>query len=187
MAEIDVATTRRGPGPAVETPAAREVELGGAVRTGVLGALAAIFVSAIGMAQSFQARRIVEGITLGYVLLAAIAAIAGYLAARPPAQLEGFAAPRRGPRNALAGLVAGGVTGAGLAIFVLFVGTVDIRERSSSTSPRGSSRRSRSAGASGPARRSWCWRAWSSARSEAPCTCSTSGGGGRSSAPPHGS
>src|SRR5919108_2643522 len=111
------------------------VDLGRAGRAGIVGGVAAIFVCAVGMVAAFEGRGVVAGVTLAYVLLAAVPLVSGYVAGRPPPQLEGFEPPRPGPRNAAAGVLAGAVAGALLAAFMVVIDNFDIRAMFTNVSP----------------------------------------------------
>ncbi len=133
------ARTLAAPPGAAEEPRllpAREVDLRRAVRVGLLGGVAVAFVSAIGMVESFAARRVIDTMTFGYLLFLLIPAVTGYLAGSPPPQIEGFAAPRKGPRNALGGLIGGALAGLVLAAFVAIFDTFDIRSVFVNVSPQ---------------------------------------------------
>ena len=75
---------------------AREVDLGRAVRLGLVGGLTAVFVSANGMVEAFSKRALLGRVTLGSLLLVAVPLLVGYLAGRPPPDRQGFATPRPG-------------------------------------------------------------------------------------------
>lgn len=135
MAETTSAAVRAGEPSGEGLLAAREVDLRRAIRVGLVGGIAAVFVASIGMVVAFEERRIVDGITLSLVLLAAIPFLAGSIAATPPPQLEGFAAPHRGPRNLAAGALAGLVGGLVVAVFLTFVGNVNVRSIFVNVSP----------------------------------------------------
>ncbi|MGH3443674.1 MAG: branched-chain amino acid ABC transporter permease [Nitriliruptorales bacterium] len=105
-----------------------EVDLRAAVRHGLISGAAALFVAAAGMVENFEARVVVRpGITLGYIMLLAIPAIFGYVAASPPPEVEGTEAQRPGRRNVLAGTAAGALTAGLLLVFVAFTDAVDVR------------------------------------------------------------
>jgi branched-chain amino acid transport system permease protein len=114
---------------------APEIDLRRAARLGLLGGLTAAFVSAIGMVQAFLSTEIVQRLTFSYVLLAAIPVVFGYLAGRPPPQLEGFEQPRPGARNAVAGAIAGVLEGAALGAFTALIATFDVRHVFTRVSP----------------------------------------------------
>jgi branched-chain amino acid transport system permease protein len=108
--------------------AARPVDLRRAARLGLYGGTTAVFVSAIGMVEEFSGRDVLDDTSLGTALLVAIPFVFGLVAGGPPAQLEGFAPSRPGWRNVGAGLVAGLLTGAVLAAFVVLIVNVNLRE-----------------------------------------------------------
>lgn len=127
--------------PPVGTDAVRAgrstVSLEGAVRWGLFCGLVLVFVSAIGMVDTFAGRNLIGGtLSLGYVTLFAVALAYGYLAGRPPPLLEGYEAPETGLRNVLAGLISGAIGGAILVLFVWFISTVNIRSIFINVSPR---------------------------------------------------
>lgn len=106
---------------------ARRVDLRRAVRVGLQGGLAGVFLSAVGMVAAFKGRPLVGDLSLGYAVVAAMPLAFAYFAGRPPPQLEGYAAARRGPRNLLAGLGAGAAGGLVLAAFVVLIDAVNLR------------------------------------------------------------
>jgi branched-chain amino acid transport system permease protein len=108
--------------------AARPVDLWRAARLGLYGGTTAVFVSAIGMVEEFSSRDVLADMSLGTALLVAIPFVFGLVAGAPPAQLEGFAPSRPGWRNVGAGLVAGLLTGAVVAAFVVLIVNVNLRE-----------------------------------------------------------
>jgi branched-chain amino acid transport system permease protein len=115
---------------------ARDIALSSAVKLGVFGGLTAIFVSAIGMVQTFDERELIGPLTLGRLLLVAIPCVFGYVAGKPPPALEGFAPPSLGARNVIAGTIAGVVTGVLMAAFVVFIDNVDIRDTFINVTPQ---------------------------------------------------
>jgi branched-chain amino acid transport system permease protein len=123
------------PAPAAPVPPGRQVDLRRALRVGLLGAAAAVFVSAIGMVEAFAERQIIDGLGLGYLILALIPVGFGYLAGRPPAQFEGYAPPRAGLRNVLAGLLAGLAIAVLASVFVALVRTFNVRPVFTNVSP----------------------------------------------------
>ncbi len=105
------------------------------VRMGLLGGLTAAFVSATGMIVAFKGRTIAGSLTMDYVILVAIPVMFGYLAGKPPAQLEGFEAARPGLRNVLAGSIAGLLIGLVMVVFITLVGNLNVRDIFSNISP----------------------------------------------------
>ncbi len=95
---------------------------------GLIGGLALAFVAAIGMAESFNERTLINpGITMGLLLLIGIPATVGVLAARgvPNPLLEPVRDVSQGAKfGALAGLIAGAVG----SLFVALVNSADLTE-----------------------------------------------------------
>ena len=86
------------------------------IRLGLIGAAVVIYLAVIGMIESFNERPIITGvIQFGTVLIVAVMALFGYLAARSRA---GEMDTERPWLNAA---IAGGLTGAGTGIFVIVV------------------------------------------------------------------
>ncbi len=116
-----------------------EISYRDAARTGLIGGLTAVFVSAIGMLEAFASKAIVSGLlSMGHALLLLVPLISGYLAGREPPVLEGFAAPEKGRRNVIASLIAGSLTGGTTAVFVLLatlIGLDRLREVFLNVSP----------------------------------------------------
>jgi len=132
MAEQTVPTEVQAAAPPGLLPA-RQVDLRRAVTLGLLGGLAAAFVSANGMVESFSQRALLGGgafgpLSLGAFLLLALPVVIGYLGGRPPPVLQGFAAPSPGPRNLIGGLLAGLASGAVMVVFVTLIAAIDVRE-----------------------------------------------------------
>jgi branched-chain amino acid transport system permease protein len=124
--------------PVMEEPELRKappLDLGRAVRLGAVGGLTLAFVAAIGMIEQFDGRAIVAKLTLANIVLLGLPAFFGYLAGKPPAQLEGFEAAGRGPRNIAAGAIAGVILG-GLAALFAFLAPVQLRSVFPNLSPR---------------------------------------------------
>ncbi len=123
--------------PAEELLPARQVDLRRSVRVGLLGGLTAIFISAVGMIQSFdQAGSVIGPFSLGELLLLGVPFVFGLIAGKPPPVLKGFAEPTRGARNVVAGAVAGLLVGAVMAVFVVLVDTFDVRDVLTRVSPQ---------------------------------------------------
>jgi branched-chain amino acid transport system permease protein len=95
-----------------------------ALVTGLLGGAAGVHVSLVGMVESFQSRDTIAGIvTLGTMLPILIEILVGWRAAGPMKAPP--LVPSAGQSLAL-GAVAGGVTGAVLALLAVFITTVDV-------------------------------------------------------------
>lgn len=88
------------------------------LRIGLLAGIAIVYVSVIGMLESFNEREVIDGwFTLGQVLLFAPPVIAGYLAARRADGLIGI----------VNGVIAGAITSVPVLIFLLITQTIDVR------------------------------------------------------------
>ncbi|HEV2918216.1 MAG TPA: hypothetical protein VG673_03085, partial [Actinomycetota bacterium] len=91
-----------------------------AVRAGLIGGVALIYLALIGMIQKFDSRNLIgDFLTLGNLLMALPPLLTGYLATRP--RLVGGQRETVGPRPALtaglvSGAVVGGLTAAGVAL-----------------------------------------------------------------------
>jgi branched-chain amino acid transport system permease protein len=91
-----------------------------AVRAGLIGGVALVYLALIGMIEKFDTRNLIGSfLTLGNLLMALPPLLAGYLATRP--RLVGgrreTAAPRAGlAAGVIGGALAGGVTAAGVAL-----------------------------------------------------------------------
>ena len=94
-----------------------------AVRAGLIGGVALVYLALIGMIQKFDSRNLIgDFLTLGNLLMALPPLLTGYLATRP--RLVGGQREAAGPRPALtvglvSGAVVGGVTAAGVALVEL--------------------------------------------------------------------
>lgn len=107
----------------------QELDLRRALRLGALGGVTAIFIAAVGMIEAFADRNIIQPyLTLSYTALLLIPLTYGYLAARLPDPIEGMEQAPPGPRNVLAGLIAGVLTGVGAALLVLVTNSFDLRD-----------------------------------------------------------
>jgi branched-chain amino acid transport system permease protein len=91
-----------------------------AVRTGLIGGIALVYLALVGMIEKFNTRNLIgDFLTLGNLLMALPPLLAGYLATRP--RLVGGRREAAAPRAALAagvvsGALTGGVTAAGVAL-----------------------------------------------------------------------
>jgi branched-chain amino acid transport system permease protein len=134
MARVTRKEQEEAPAQAAELRAPPPVRLGRAVRLGAVGGLALIFMATIGMVEQFDRRAIVEGFSLAFVVILGAPAFFGYLAGKPPPQLEGFAPGEVGSRNVAAGAIAGVLTG-GLSGLYALVAPVDLRSVFPNISP----------------------------------------------------
>jgi branched-chain amino acid transport system permease protein len=116
---------------------ARQVDVRRSVRVGLLGGLTAVFLSAVGMIESFdQAGPVIGPLSLGELLLFGVPFVFGLIAGQPPPVLKGFAKPSRGTRNVVAGAVAGLLVGALMALFIVLVDAFDVRDVLTRVSPQ---------------------------------------------------
>ncbi len=117
--------------------AVRSVDLARAARLGALGGVSAVFISAIGMVEAFADRILIQPyLSLGYTALFLIPFIFGYLAAKRPPAIEGVKLAPVGPRNVLAGLIAGTIASFGPILLILLAPVLDLREIFLAISPR---------------------------------------------------
>ncbi|HEX9847813.1 MAG TPA: branched-chain amino acid ABC transporter permease [Acidimicrobiia bacterium] len=105
-----------------------ELDLRRAVRLGLSNAAAMVLVAATGIVGTFQGRLIIDPfLPLGLLFLYLVAWAFGWLAAKPPTTLEGFAPAVPGPRNLAAGALTGAIGGAGTALLLVFMTTFNLR------------------------------------------------------------
>jgi branched-chain amino acid transport system permease protein len=113
-----------------------EVNVKRAIRLGLYGGLAVVFVSMIGMVGVFSNRTIIDGLlSMGYLLLLLVPLLAGYMAAKPPPVLEGMTPPEKGLHNVAEGLIGGMVTAGILSIFVAIANIINLRSVFINVSP----------------------------------------------------
>jgi len=94
---------------------------------GGVGGLAAVFISAIGMVEVFDGRKVIDPwLSLGYLLLLCIPAAVGFRVSRRVV-LEGVAGPVPGKHDIVAGAATGAVTGLVMAGFILLTDAFDLR------------------------------------------------------------
>ena len=104
-----------------------DFEVRKALRGGLLAGTIAVFISAIGMVETFNERLIVDPIlSLGYAALLWIPVLFGYRVSKRVA-LEGMEAPKVGAGNVIAGALLGATGGAIVGAFVLLVDAVNVR------------------------------------------------------------
>jgi len=121
----------------IDSERIQTLDLRRAVRLGLLGGVTAIFLAAVGMIEAFSDRMIIQPyLTLSYTALLLVPLIFGYLAAKLPDPIEGMRQAAPGPRNVLAGLTAGVLTGVGAMLLVLLTNNFDLRDVFIALSPR---------------------------------------------------
>jgi branched-chain amino acid transport system permease protein len=107
---------------------APQLDMRRAARLGLANAAVMILVAATGIVGTFQGRLIIDPfLPLGLLFLYLVAWAFGWLAAKPPTTLEGFAPAVPGPRNVAAGALAGAIGGAGTALLLVFMTNFDLR------------------------------------------------------------
>jgi len=105
-----------------------ELDLRRAVRLGLSNVAAMVLVAATGIVGTFQGRLIIDPfIPLGLLFLYMVAWAFAWLAAKPPTTLEGFAPAVPGSRNLVAGALAGGIGGAGIALLLVLMTNFNLR------------------------------------------------------------
>jgi branched-chain amino acid transport system permease protein len=87
------------------------------------------------MIDAFQRKSIVDDLSFGYFVLLAIGVGFGYVAARPPPTLEGYAQSTPGSRNVLAGALGGLCAALPLLGFIWIFGNFDLRATFTNVSP----------------------------------------------------
>jgi branched-chain amino acid transport system permease protein len=87
-----------------------------------------VLLAATGIVGTFQDRLVVDPVLpLGLFFLYSVAFGFGWLAAKPPPPLEGFAAPTMGRRNLAAGAIAGAIGGGGVALLLVLMTAFNLR------------------------------------------------------------
>jgi branched-chain amino acid transport system permease protein len=113
---------------AQELPPSPPLALTRARNLGLSGAAAMVLVAATGIVARFQDRLVIDPfLPLGLLFLYAIAWAFGWLASKPPATLEGFAPSVPGPRNVVAGVLAGALGGVGAALLLVVIVSFNVR------------------------------------------------------------
>ncbi len=91
-----------------------------ASRYGLIGAVAIWHLCLVGMVETFAERELIgEAVSMGYLMMAAILMLVGYVAARKADQA---------PRALLFGATSGGITGVGILILILAINKINIGE-----------------------------------------------------------
>src|SRR3990170_4175906 len=105
------------------------------VQSGLLGGLIVIYLAAVGLVERFSGTNVITGVlSLGPTFFLGAMLFAGYLAARDR-KVEGEAFPVSARDRLVAGVVAGAVTRAIVAAFVLLFNAVVVRHIFVSLSP----------------------------------------------------
>lgn len=112
----------------VELQPSPPLDMSRAPRFGLANAAVMILVAATGIVGTFQDRMVIDPILpLGILFLYLVAFAFGWLAAKPPVALEGFAEPVPGARNLVAGAIAGAIGGVGIATLLVLITNFDLR------------------------------------------------------------
>ena len=99
-----------------------------AVRWGALGGIIVVFIATIGMAESFDARKVIDPfLSLGYVSLLWVPMALGYRVSHR-VTLEGAAPTPPGSRDVVLGAVTGAVVAVILGGYLLLIDAVNLRE-----------------------------------------------------------
>jgi branched-chain amino acid transport system permease protein len=105
-----------------------ELESRKAVRWGLVGGIIAVFIAAIGMFHSFDARKVIDPyLSLGFSAILWIPLFFGFKASQRPV-LEGMAPPPVGAHNVVAGAGAGAIAGAVVGGFLMLTEAVHLRD-----------------------------------------------------------
>ena len=103
------------------------VALGQVLKWGGLGGLTAVFISAIGMVEVFDSRKVIDPVlSLAYLLLMVIPLWIGYRVSKRTV-LEGVEPIPPSMLDVVAGVATGGIAGVGLGAFILLIDTVNLR------------------------------------------------------------
>jgi branched-chain amino acid transport system permease protein len=124
--------------PAAAAEAAPSEGMRGALRAGLIGGGAAIYLCVVGIMGRFAERDVIaEVISLGITMLAATALAAGYMAAGPPKARPGHPPPEPPKSGTVVrnGAIAGAITGGMLGLFLLLAGGIEMRSVLVSVSP----------------------------------------------------
>jgi branched-chain amino acid transport system permease protein len=109
-----------------------------AVKAGLIGGGAAVYVCVVGLMQRFAERDVITGvISLGITMLAVAALGAGFMAARPPRLRTGLRSLQQLPTGTAVvnGAIAGAITGGLLGVFLLIASAVELRSVLVSVTP----------------------------------------------------
>jgi len=135
MAKTAKPAAKEAPSERRELLPARQVDVRKSVRIGLASGAAAVFISAAGILLKFSEDNVVGGIAVGYLFVLGVPLALGYLAAKPPPQIEGYEAARAGYRSLAAGAVTGALTGLMLGLFLLVASSINIRPVFTNVSP----------------------------------------------------
>lgn len=120
-----------------ELLAAPRLDMNRAVRLGMANAAVMVLIAATGIVGTFQGRLVIDPfLPLGLLFLYLAPLAFGWLAAKPPATLEGFAPAEPDLRNLAAGAVAGVIGGGGTALLLVIMANFDLRPVFIELSPR---------------------------------------------------
>ncbi len=132
---VDMAPPAVAEAPAERPAAPGRLEPGRVVKWGALAGATGVFVSVNGMVVSFVERSVIDPVLgLGYLALLWIPVVFGFQATARK-KLEGVSAPKPGPYNLVGGAAAGLIGGVMLALLILLIDSVDLREQFPNISP----------------------------------------------------
>ncbi len=106
------------------------------VGSGLIGALAMVFISLVGMPVGLDPRLVVDPyLSLGYLSLLWIPVVIGF-STTVEVVLEGVATTKKGGRDVLAGAVAGLISGAGISLLIVLLDNFNLRDPLVNWSPQ---------------------------------------------------
>jgi len=98
------------------------------LRRGAIGGLTVVFIAAIGMFETFDARKVIDPIvSLGYASIVWVPIMFGYLVSKRQ-ELEGIEAPPPGASNVVSGGAVGAIVGFIVGLFLLIADAVHLRD-----------------------------------------------------------
>lgn len=120
----------------VEDRPATDVDWSRVAKSGALAGLLLAFIAAIGMVTILDARTMIDPwLSLGYLSLLWVPVFFGYTAAAEPTP-EGGTPPAKGPRDLMAGMVTGALSGLYFTFFIVIIDRFDLTEIFSNLLPR---------------------------------------------------
>lgn len=98
------------------------------LRLGAIGGITVVFIAAIGMFETFNARKVIDPIvSLGYASIVWVPILFGYLVSKRQ-ELEGVETTPPGSYDAIAGAAVGAIVGFVVGLFLLIADAVNLRD-----------------------------------------------------------